>query len=83
MFEHMCAAELLQGPVVLAFSIARDGLDLGCETAGCVTGRASAFSVCESGYLNLCFVKNDEGGVSKASPQSYVGVLWLPRRLMW
>ena len=29
MFERMCAAELLQGPVVLTFSIARDGLDLG------------------------------------------------------
>ena len=31
MFERMCAAELLQGPVVLTFLIARDGLDLGFE----------------------------------------------------
>jgi len=39
-------AELLQGPVVLTFSIARDGLDLGFETEGCVAGRARAFIVC-------------------------------------
>jgi hypothetical protein len=69
MFERMCAAELLQGPVVLTFLIARDGLDLGFETEGCAAGRARAFSVCVPGYLNLCFVKNDEEGVSKASPR--------------
>ena len=56
MFERMCAAELLQGPVVLTFLIARDGLDLGFETEGCAAGRARAFSVCVPGYLNLCFV---------------------------
>ena len=69
MFERMCAAELLQGPVVLTFLIARDCLDLGFETEGCAAGRARAFSVCVPGYLNLCFVKNDEEGVSKASPR--------------
>ena len=65
MFERKCcAAELFQGPVVLTFSIARGCLDLGFETAGCVTGRARAFSVrvCVSGYLNLCFVKNHKEG---------------------
>ena len=41
----MCAAELFQGPIVLTFSIARDGLDFGFETAGYVAGRARAFSV--------------------------------------
>ena len=41
----MCAAELFQGPFVLIFSIARDGLDLGFEAAGCVAGRGLAFSV--------------------------------------
>ena len=46
MFERMCVAELFQGPVVLTFSIARDGLDLGFETSGCVSGRARAFGVC-------------------------------------
>ena len=45
MFERMCATELFQGPVVLTFSIARDGLDLGFETGGCAAGRARAFSV--------------------------------------
>jgi len=65
MFSSMCAAELLQGPVVLTFSIARDGLDLGFETEGCAAGRARAFSVCVPGYLNLCFVKNDEEGAEK------------------
>ena len=51
------------------FRIARDGLDLGFETEGCAAGRARAFSVCVPCYLNLCFVKNDEEGVSKASPR--------------
>jgi len=58
---------------VLTFSIARDGLDLGFETVGYVAGRARAFSVCESGYLNLCFEKNDEGCVSNASPRMHRG----------
>ena len=58
MFEHMGAAELFQGPVVLTFSIARDGFDLEFETSGCAAGRARAFSVCVSDYLNLCFVKH-------------------------
>ena len=49
-------AELLQGPVVLTFSIARGGLDLGFETERCAAGRARAFSICVSDYLNLCFV---------------------------
>ena len=38
-------AELLQGPVVLAFSTARDGLDLDFETVGCAAGRARALTV--------------------------------------
>ena len=46
-----------------------DDLDLGFETKGCAAGRARALSVCVPGYLNLCFVKNDEEGVSTASPQ--------------
>jgi len=59
-FERICAAEMPQRPVVLTFSIARDGLDLGFETVGCVAGRARAFSVRVSDYLNPCFVKNHE-----------------------
>jgi len=73
MFERVCAAELFQGPVVLTFSKARDGLDLGFETEGRVAGRAHAFSVHVSDYLNLCFVKNDEEGASKASPRMHRG----------
>ena len=57
MFERMSAAELLQGPVVLTFLIARNGLDLGFETEGCAAERARAFIVCVPGYLHLCFVK--------------------------
>jgi len=73
MFERICAAELLQGPVVLTFSIARYGLDLGIETTGCAAGRARAFSVRMSDYLNLSFVKNDKEGASKASPRMHRG----------
>ena len=73
MFERMCAAELLQGPVVLTFSIARDGLDLGFETAGCVAGRERSFNVRVSDKQNLRFVKNDEEGFSKASPRVHRG----------
>ena len=84
------AAELIQGPAMLTFSIARDGLDLEFESAGCVAGRARAFNVRVSDYLNLCLVKNHEDGVKRIAtnsqrhtsvPRSYVGVLWLPERL--
>ena len=54
MFERMCAAELFQEPVVLTFSIVRDGFDHGFETSGFVAGRARAFGVSVSDYLNLC-----------------------------
>ena len=54
MLERMFDAELLQGPVVLTFSIARDGYNFGFETEGCVTGRA--FGVCMPDNLNLCYV---------------------------
>ena len=63
-------AELFKGPVVLTFLIARDGLDLGFETEGCAAGRARAFSVCVSDYLNLCFVKTINR-VSKALPRMH------------
>ena len=67
MFERMCAAELFQGPVVLTFSIARDGLDLGYKTSGCLAGRARAFSVLASGSINLCFVKTHEEGAKSTA----------------
>jgi len=85
-------AELFKGPVVLTFLIARDGLDLGFETEGCAAGRARAFSVCVSDYLNFCAMENHEEGAKSIAtnsqrqtlvPESYVGVLWLPERLGW
>ena len=72
MFERMCAAELFQEPVVLTFSIVRNGFDPGFETAGCVAGRARAFGVCVSDYLIICCVINHEE-VSKASPRMHRG----------
>jgi len=72
---------------VLTFSIARGGLDLGFETVGCAAGRARAFCVRVSEFLNLCFVKNHEEGLKSIATnaqrhtsvtQSYVGALWLP-----
>ena len=77
MFERMYAAELFQGPVVLTFSIARDGLDLGFETPGCAAGRARAFS--EEGVKSTATNAQRRTSV----PQSYVGVLWSPKRLGW
>ena len=53
MFERICAAELLQGPVVLTFLIERDGFDLGFETAGFAAVRARAFGVCARPCLCL------------------------------
>ena len=85
-------AGLFQGPVLLAFSIARDGVDLGFETSGYAAGRARAFNVRVSGYLNQFSVKNHEEGTKSIAtnaqrhtsvPQSHVGVLWLPERLGW
>jgi len=92
MFERMCAAELLQGPVVLTFSVACDGLDLGFENCRiCCRACACVQCACVSGYLNLFFVKNHEEGVKStatkeqmhtSSPQPHVtphvGALWLP-----
>jgi len=76
MFERMCAAELFQGPIVLTFLIARDGLDLGFETEGCAAGRARAFSGCVPGYLSLCFVKMMKRVCQKHRPEeAHVGAI--------
>ena len=73
----MCAAELFKGPVVLTFLAARDGLDLGFDTSRCAEGRARAFSVRVSDYLNLnlCFVKIHEEGVKSIATEAHVGAI--------
>ena len=85
MFEHMCATELFQGPVVLTFSIARDGFDLEFETSGCAAGRARAFSVFVYDYLNICFVKHHEEGTKSIAAnctEAHVGATVVCRRAL-
>ena len=51
-WAHVRAAELSQGPVVLTFSIARDGLDLGFETQDALQGaRVRSVRVCLKSLL--------------------------------